>query len=96
MYRMDLNRDWALQAGEPSTLPGMPANVRTVHLPHDYMIESDVDSGAKNGVGGGCYPGSLMSYTKLLEIPASWQGQRVLVRFAGCAGLAKIVVNGHV
>lgn len=96
MYRMDLNRDWALQAGEPSTLPGVPANVRTVHLPHDYMIESDVDSGAKNGVGGGCYPGGLMSYTKLLEIPASWQGQRVLVRFDGCAGLAKIVVNGHV
>ncbi len=96
MKRIDLNRDWVLQKGEPSSIPGMPAQKRTVHLPHDYMIETDVTPGAKNGVNGGCYEGSILSYTKYLDIPADWQGQRVLARFDGCMGLTKIVVNGHV
>ncbi|MBE6978845.1 MAG: glycoside hydrolase family 2 protein [Ruminococcaceae bacterium] len=96
MRRMDINRDWTLQPGEPSNIPGMPAQKRTVHLPHDYMIETDVTPKAKNGVNGGCYEGSIVSYTKMLDIPADWEGQRVLIRFDGCAGLAKIVANGHV
>lgn len=96
MHCTQINRNWGLQAGEPSTLPGMPSQSRVVNLPHDFMIEADVSPNAKNGINGGGYPGSLMSYTKILEIPADWQGQRVLVRFDGCAGLTKIVVNGHV
>lgn len=96
MKQININRDWILQKGEPSSIPGMPAQKRTVHLPHDYMIETDVTPSAKNGVNGGYYEGSVMSYTKMLDIPGEWQGQRVLARFDGCMGLTKIVVNGHV
>ncbi len=96
MKQIDINRDWTLQKGEPSSIPGMPTQKRTVHLPHDYMIETDVTPSAKNGVNGGCYEGGIMSYTKYLDIPSDWQGQRVLVRFDGCMGQTKIVVNGHV
>lgn len=56
-----------MQTGEPSSIPMMPAKTRTVHLPHDYMIESDVTPNAKNGVNGGCYEGAIMSYTKKLD-----------------------------
>lgn len=96
MKNHPINLDWTLQRREPSSIPGMPAQKRTVNLPHDYMIELDVSKDAANGVNGGCYPGDTMSYTKMLDIPAEWQGQRVLVRFDGCMGLTKIVVNGHV
>lgn len=96
MQRIEINRNWTLQQGEPSSIPGMPARKQTVHLPHDFMIGLDVTPQAANGVNGGCYPGATMSYTKMLEIPAAWKGRRVLAQFDGCAGLAKVVVNGHV
>lgn len=96
MKYTDINRNWTLQKGEPSNIPMMPAEKRTVNLPHDYMIASDVTPTAKNGVNGGCYEGSIMSYTKMLDIPADWEGSRVLVRFDGCFGQTKVVVGGHV
>ncbi len=96
MKILDINRNWTLQKGEPSSIPGMPVQKTTVHLPHDYMIAFDVTPHAKNGVNGGCYPGDTMSYTKMLDIPAQWRDRRVLVRFDGCSGQTKIVVNGHV
>lgn len=74
----------------------MRPETRTVHLPHDYMIESDVTPDSKNGVNGGCFEGAVMSYTKYLDIPEDLRDQRVLVRFDGCAGLTKVVLNGHV
>lgn len=96
MKYTDISRNWTLQKGEPSSIPMMPAQKRTVYLPHDYMIESDVTPAAKNGVNGGCYEGAVMSYTKMLDIPAEREGSRVLVRFDGCFGQTKIVANGHV
>ena len=96
MKRTDINRDWTLQKGEPGNIPMMRPETRTVHLPHDYMIGSDVTPDSKNGVNGGCYEGAVMSYTKYLDIPENLCGQRILVRFDGCAGLTKVVLNGHV
>lgn len=96
MKHTDLNRDWIIQKGEPSNTPTGPIPKRTVHLPHDFMIESDVTPDSKNGVKGGCYEGSVMTYTKMLDIPADWEGQRILVRFDGCFGQTQVVVRGHV
>ena len=96
MKKIAINQSWELMQGEPSNIPMMPKKTRTVHLPHDYMIETDVKADAGCGAEGGFYPGSLMTYTKMLDIPADWQGQRVLAHFDGCAGWTKIVVNGHV
>lgn len=96
MKRIAINREWELIQGEPSNIPMMAPKSRVVHLPHDFMIETDTASDAGNGANGGFYKGGRMTYTKHLEIPADWKGQRVLVRFDGCAGQAKVVVNGHV
>lgn len=96
MRRIDINRDWTLQKGEPSSIPMVRPETRTVHLPHDYMIESDAIPSAKNGTDGGCYEGDIQSYTKYLDLPETLRGQRILVRFDGAAGLTKVVLNGHV
>ncbi len=96
MKRISIDREWELIQGEPSNLPVMAPKSRIVHLPHDFMVETDTSPDAGNGANGGFYKGGRMTYTKNLEVPVDWQGQRVLVRFDGCAGQAKVVVNGHV
>lgn len=96
MKKIDLNRNWELVEGEPCPIPGLPQQKRTVHLPHDYMIETDVAADSKSGASTGFYKGCIMTYTKQLDIPADWQGQRVLASFDGCFGQTKVVVNGHV
>lgn len=96
MKRIDICRDWTLQAGEPSGIPAFRPETQTVNLPHDAMIGTEVTPDAPNGPNGGCYKGSLMSFTRYLDLPENLRGQRVLVRFDGCAGLTKVVFNGHV
>ena len=39
MYRTNLNRGWEFMQGEPSSIPGMPRETKTVNLPHDFMVE---------------------------------------------------------
>lgn len=96
MKKIQIDRDWELMQGEPSNLPGMAPQTRTVHLPHDYMVETDVSPDSKNGANTGFYKGRTMTYTKRLDIPADWAGRRILASFDGCFGQTKVVVNGHV
>lgn len=96
MKQISIDREWELLEGEPSNIPGMPQQVRTVHLPHDYIIETDVAADSKNGANTGFYKGGIRTYTKRLDIPADWAGKRILASFDGCFGYTKVVVNGHV
>ncbi len=88
--------DWQLKKGEPTSIPGMPSETRPVNLPHDFMIEGDVNPASKNGANTGFYDGGTVTYTKYFEIPAEWKDQRVLVSFDGVFGAAEIILNGHV
>lgn len=96
MKKIDIDREWELLKGEPSGIPGMPQEKKTVNLPHDYIVETDVSAGSKNGANTGFYNGGTMTYTKYLDIPKEWTEKRVLVSFDGCFGQTKVVVNGHV
>lgn len=95
MKRININLGWTIQEGLPSNIPGMPQKTSPVNLPHDFMIGTDVSAASKNGANGGFYNGGTYTYTKKLSVPAEWQGQRVLLRFDGVMGSAKISVNGH-
>ena len=95
MKKININRNWLIQNGVPSTIPGMPQQTREVNLPHDFMIEGDVRQDSKNGALGGYYCGGTYSYTKKLTIPQEWEGQRILLNFEGVYGLAKVSVNGR-
>ena len=96
MKKIDLNLNWIIQKGVPSSIPGMSAKTREVNLPHDFVIETDVQPDSKNGPNTGYYSGGTYSYTKKLTIPEEWEGQQVELSFDGVFGSTKVVVNGHV
>lgn len=95
MKKIDLNLNWTLQKGMPSSIPGMPVHTREVNLPHDFVIETDVRPDSKNGPNTGYYNGGTYTYTKKLTVPEEWEGQQVLLNFDGVMGNTKVVVNGH-
>ena len=90
-----INENWTLQAGGFSPIPGMQAQQRTVNLPHDFVIESDVRSDSKNGSNTGFFNGGTYTYSKMLTVPAEWDGQRILLSFDGVMGSTKLTVNGQ-
>lgn len=96
MKRTNLNRGWTLQKGEPPRIPMMPVQTKPVDLPHDFMVEGNVNPNSKNGATSGYYDGGVYTYTKQLEVPTEWEGQRVLVYFDGVFGKTKVILNGHV
>ena len=90
-----INLGWTIQQGEPARIPMMPVQTRPVDLPHDFMIEGDVNPKSNNGPNTGYYDGGTYTYTKQLDIPADWEGQRVLVYFDGVFGETRVILNGH-
>lgn len=90
-----INENWALQAGGHSSIPGMQAQTRSVNIPHDFVIESDVRPDGKNNSNTGFFNGGTYTYTKRLEIPAQWEGQQILLNFDGIMGNAKLTINGQ-
>lgn len=95
MKRIDFNKDWEFQWGEPSNIPMMPAQKVKVDLPYDFMIGKDVSRDAAGGSGTGFYEGGTGSYTKMLEITEEECDRIHILSFDGCFGNTKVVVNGH-
>ena len=95
MKRININRDWLIQEGQYSSIPGMPQKTRPVHLPHDFTIETNVRPDSKNGANTGFFSGGTCTYTKRLPVPADWEGKRILLSFDGVMGNSKVAVNGH-
>ena len=96
MLRQSFDLGWEFKWGEPSNIPGMPVETRQINLPHDFMIEKDVNPQSKNGAGTGFFDGGTATYTKYFEAPEEWKERRVLVSFDGVFGTAKVILNGHV
>lgn len=95
MKRMDFNKDWEFQWGEPSNMPMMPAQKIKVDLPYDFQIGTDVSKDAAGGAETGFYQGATGSYTKMLEVTEEELNQVHILSFDGCFGNTKVVVNGH-
>lgn len=65
---------------------------RTVHLPHDYVVEGTFDS---NGdVGHGALPFNAAWYRKRFDIPKSDHGKSLWLYFEGVFRDATVYVNG--
>jgi len=93
--RIELNKGWLLQQGEPSKIPMMPQKTVEVDLPHDFTIGSDVRADSKNGANTGYFCGSTVTYTKKISVPEDWAEKRILLYFDGVMGNSLIVVNGQ-
>ena len=89
-----LNRGWEFMQGDPSSIPGMPKETKTVNLPHDFMVEQDVTADAKGGAEAGFYSGGVGTYIKTLEFLEGELADVMELEFDGCFGLTRVSVNG--
>lgn len=96
MKKINIDRAWEFILGEPSNIPGMQTQGRTVDLPHDFMIESNVKPNSVNGTNTGFYDGDTGTYTKYIDVPDDWADRRVLVEFDGVFRDASVILNGHI
>lgn len=97
MKRINIDKSWEFQFGVPSAIP-MPwqiKTIRTVDLPHDYMIESDTKVDAPGGQNMAYFTGEIATYTKALDIPKEYINQKIIVEFDGVFSNAKVTLNGH-
>ncbi len=83
MKRISINRGWQFGEG------------RLVNLPHDYMIEGDVFPEAVSGAASGYYHAGVARYTKEIDIPAQWAGERIALIIDGAMMNATVEVNGE-
>jgi beta-galactosidase len=65
---------------------------RTVHLPHDYVVEGTFN--ADEETGHGSLPRPLAWYRKTFSAPDSWRGNSVWVQFDGVYRNSDIYFNG--
>jgi beta-galactosidase len=96
MREISLDRDWMFHQGMlgPWDVAQGKLGERAVHLPHDYMIETDTFAEAPSGNASGYYNAGVASYTKMIMIPAEWEGDRIFLRFDGAMMNATVEVNG--
>ena len=97
MRNMKINRDWQFDLGIldlGDRLKGKFGS-RTVNLPHDYMIESDVFADAPSKASSGYYNAGVAHYVKMIDIPAEWEGERIVLRLDGAMMNATVEVNGN-
>ena len=97
MRTMKVNRDWQFDLGVldlGDRLKGKFGS-RTVNLPHDYMIESDVFADAPSKASSGYYNAGVAHYVKMIDIPAEWEGERIVLRLDGAMMNATVEVNGN-
>jgi beta-galactosidase len=96
LLRENLDQSWEFENGKPSPLHrNETEQVRVVHLPHDFTIETDTCADAPGGSATGYYEGGIATYTKMLDIPKEIEGKRILVEFDGVYMNTAVVLNGH-
>ncbi len=96
MRNQNIDQSW--QFGEAlydgNATPLRPGTERTVNLPHDYMIETDVTADAPSARSSGFYASTPGRYTRMLDIPAEWAEDEVFLHFDGLMMNATIDING--
>lgn len=70
------------------------AQGREVNLPHDCMLEKDVEPHSPAGHAMGYYGGIIGCYTKYLEIPKRWSCDKLYLYFDGVMAETSVEING--
>ena len=92
----NIDREWLFT---PRSYNGMDSIAKekkshVVNLPHDYMIESDVQPDAPAGPAMGYFTAGVANYTKNIEIPQVWENDIISLKFDGVMMNATVEVNG--
>ena len=84
----------AVNSSQAQALPSFDdSSWRTVHLPHDYLIEGTYTNTANEGHG--YLPQPTAWYRKTFTLPSSVQGQSVWLDFDGVYHASQMWLNGH-
>ena len=96
MRSINIKRGWNFGHGPMNNVNRLTKtlNERIVDLPHDYMIESDVYAEAPSQQASGYYNAGVAHYSRQIEIPAGWAGERIALRLDGAMMNTTIEVNG--
>ena len=97
MRTINIDRGWRFQHNAfmlGDELSGKEG-ARCVDLPHDYMLEDGVSEKAPAAQAMGYYDGKVAYYSKALEIPKEWRGEKVFLHFDGVMMNASLEVNGY-
>ena len=94
---VDLNRGWKFQLGDPGEASKADFDDkawRTLDVPHDWAFESPYARNAAQKDKGGYKPGGIGWYRKSFELPDSFRGKRVSIRFDGVYMNSQVWLNG--
>jgi len=94
---VSLNRDWKFHLGEAggaSEVDFADEAWRTLDVPHDWAFEAPYSPDAAQKDKGGYKPGGIGWYRKSFELPDTFSGKRVSVRFDGVYMNSQVWLNG--
>lgn len=96
MYWEKFNDGWYFKRGTFMMIQALGTGDfgEPVQLPHDYMISGEVRKDAPAAAAMGYFTDGAATYTRFLEVPADWKGQRVVLYFDGAMLNASVSVNG--
>ena len=96
MRSQNIDKEWQFDHGILGGFndPSKESTSKTVNLPHDYMIESQVSKDAPAGAASGFFTEGVAYYTKMIMIPEEWETDDVFLHFDGVMMNATIDING--
>lgn len=95
---MNFDIDWHFALGDnqgASRNDFVDKNWRLLDLPHDWSIESRIDSNNVTGNAGGYFSDGVGWYRKTFNVPVSWKGKLLYIDFGGVYMNAEVFINGH-
>ena len=84
---LDFNADWRFCKADGSC--------RTVHLPHDAMLEEPRQENCQNGKDCGYFPGGKYAYEKTFSLPEEHLNEALTFLFEGVYQNAVVYLNGE-
>ena len=84
---LDFNADWRFYKADGSC--------RTVHLPHDAMLEEPRQENCQNGKDCGYFPGGKYAYEKTFSLPGEHLNEALTFLFEGVYQNAVVYLNGE-
>lgn len=94
MFEKNFNQGWYF-GKDAGGMFCAAENQIPVTLPHDAMILETRNEKNPSGNAGGFFAGGNYLYTKTFEIPESYRGSRILLRFEGVYGQCLVYVNSE-
>lgn len=88
MSKISLNHNWKCYRSDH------PEEAFEIELPHDAMLLDGKSENSPSGVNTGWYDAQDYTYEKTLDVPADWQGKKVIAEFEGVYRKTTVLVNG--